>query len=66
MKTCTVYLHSDGYQMRMQGEELGLTGEALNAFSYSLYEIAIELEVDEDTGDVTIIHIDGVRFLPYK
>jgi hypothetical protein len=45
--------------MRKIGEELGLTGEALNNFMYALYEVEFELEVDEVTGEYEIISVDG-------
>ena len=42
-----------------EGKKLGLTGEALIMFSYALYGIEVELEVDMKTGECEIISVDG-------
>lgn len=40
-----------------KGEKLGLTGEALSNFSYALSEVAVELEVNEVTGDAKVLSV---------
>lgn len=49
------YLHSNKESMYLLGEENGLTGEALKNFSYALYELEVELDVDEKTGEYKIL-----------
>lgn len=58
MKT-TVCLHSSKEYMYEIGSELGLSGEALDMFKFACYEVEIELEVDEKTGEATITSVDG-------
>ena len=55
----TIYLHADRASNYDKGEKLGLKGEALTSFSYACYEVKIEGDVDEKTGDFTITHVDG-------
>lgn len=45
--------------MREKGEELGLEGEALENFKYCGYEVELELEVDTETGEYTILSANG-------
>jgi hypothetical protein len=58
MKTI-LYIHSEKETLYEIGEELGLTGEALQNFSYALYEVDFEVDVDEKTGDITILKVNG-------
>lgn len=58
MKT-TVYVHASEDNMWDHGEALGLTGEALSLFRHACCEVALELEVDPETGEATIISVDG-------
>ena len=51
----TMYLHSGKDSNYEIGEELGLTGRALDEFCYALYEVAIPVWVDTETGKVEII-----------
>lgn len=55
----TIYLHADKESNYEQGEELGLTGEALNYFMYACYEVGIDVEVDKETGETIIVGVDG-------
>lgn len=36
------------------------TAEQQNVYHYSLYEVAIDLEVDLDTGKSRIVAVDGI------
>lgn len=58
MKT-TVYLHSSKEAMRDAGEKLGLSGEALEMFMFACYEVAVQLDVDPQTGIALIAGVDG-------
>jgi hypothetical protein len=64
----SMYLHSDKGANAYEGEELGLTGEALDNFMYALYEIEFQVDVNMETGVVTIERIlDGLTvFVPEK
>jgi len=46
-----IYAHPSKESLYDAGESAGLTGEALNYFTY-FNEVAIDLDVDEDTGHV--------------
>lgn len=59
-----VYLHSSKDEMYATGEELGLTGKALEEFMYTCYEVEIGLEVDEKTGKSKIVSVDGQKLMP--
>ena len=41
------------------GAELGLSERALKKFLYALYEVEFDVEVNTDTGETTIIAVDG-------
>lgn len=58
MKT-KMYLHSDKQSNLERGERLGLKGKALDNFAYALYEVEFEVEVNEETGEATILTCDG-------
>lgn len=60
----TVYLHSTKESMRDKGEQLGLKGPALENFMYACYEVEIELEVDEATGNAKIVAVDQRAVAP--
>jgi len=55
----TIYLHSSKESMYSKGRELGLTGAALENFTYCCYEVAVNLEVDKETGGYTILSAEG-------
>lgn len=63
MKTI-IYLHSSKESNYEHGEKLGLKGEALNMFMYGCYEVAVEVEVNEATGETEIISVDGLAVAP--
>ena len=53
-----IYLHSNKEEMLKMGVALGLTGVALEMFKFACCEVAVELSVDPNTGEATIISID--------
>lgn len=55
-RTRAVYLHSSKETMYEHGSELGLTGEALDKFTFALYELTLELAVNQD-GTYKIVRI---------
>jgi len=55
-----VYVHGTKESMYDKGVELGLTGEALDNFKYTGYEVELEIEVNKETGDSTIIAVNDV------
>lgn len=57
-KTVTVFVHSDKETMYEKGEEIGLDGPALREFTYALYEVKIDIEVDTKTGKTVIVAVD--------
>lgn len=57
--TTTIYLHSSKESNESKGRDLGLKGEALDMFLYAGYEVALELEVNKETGAAEIMKVDG-------
>lgn len=57
-----IYLHSNKESMLEKGEELGLTGDALNYFMYTCSEVKIELQVDRE-GHAVINKVNGRNVL---
>lgn len=49
-----MYLHSDKADNYYHGEEWGLTGNALIEFRWALSEVQFDVDIDEETGEVTI------------
>lgn len=61
-KTTTVFLHRDKESNWETGEELGLSEDVIrDKFAYALYEVAVEIEVDTETGDYKILRIQEVE-----
>lgn len=54
-----VYLHGSKESNHDDGVKRGLTGEALRTFLFTCYEVAVDIEVDTDTGESTIVAVDG-------
>jgi hypothetical protein len=57
-KIIDTYVHGskeNGYDV---GQELGLTGEALDQFVYLHYEVELTIKVEQD-GNYVITHVDG-------
>jgi hypothetical protein len=59
-----LYLHGDKENNWEQAEDLGLSEEASKEFSYALYEVAFDVEVDTKTGKYDIIAVDGRKLMP--
>jgi hypothetical protein len=59
MVEAVVYLHASAEHMIETGEKLGLTGEVLRMFRHACTEVEVTLDVDTNTGLVTIIAVDG-------
>lgn len=55
----TMYLHSSKESNMSLGEELGLSEQVIENFKYALCEVALEVEIDETTGDTKILSCDG-------
>jgi hypothetical protein len=60
----TIYVSSTKGNNADIGRSIGLTGEALENFCYACYEVALEVDVDEKTGEATIISVDGRKVEP--
>lgn len=60
----TIYLHSNKEAMYNIAQELGLSEEASKNFKYACYEVAIELEVNRQTGEAKIVAVNGVKHEP--
>jgi len=58
MKT-DIYLNSTKESNYNKGKELGLKGKALDYFLHALCEVEITVDVNENTGEATIIKVDG-------
>lgn len=54
-----VYVHSTKDYMLEKGIKHGLKGKALDFFMCACYEVKLTLDVDEETGDSTVIKVDG-------
>ena len=61
-----MYLHGDKCSNIEDGEELGLSEEALKTFAYALYEVEFEVEVNEETGETYILKVDGRELADIK
>ena len=47
-KRCKIYVHGSKERNYKDGEQLGLSGEALDLFMYTAYEVELIYEVQED------------------
>lgn len=54
-----MYLHRSKEVNYDLGEELELSDEAMKNFKYALSEVEIEVDVNEETGETTILKVDG-------
>jgi len=57
MKT-KIYVKANKENNMIDGINLGLTGSALNNFMYALHEVEFDVEVNEETGNVTILKVN--------
>lgn len=55
-----VYAHGYEDVLRDKGENIGLTGAALDTFSHCLNELELTVQVDPKTGKTNIIAVDDV------
>lgn len=60
----TVYVHGDKESNWTTGEEIGLSEEAIREnFKYALYEVAFNLEVNEDgTYKIKSLETNGKKY----
>ncbi len=59
----TVFLSSDEDMNFGKARELGLSHFPAERFRHALFEVPFEIEVDEDTGEVEIIKVDGKKLV---
>lgn len=59
-----IYVHSSKDSMWEEGEKLGLSGEALRMFIHAAGEVKLTIDVDEKTGGVVILAVDGRKLGP--
>lgn len=59
-----MYLHSSKESNYGHGLELGLSGVALDNFKFALYEVELDVETDEKTGETTILAVNGRTLEP--
>lgn len=62
----TVYLHSSKDNMGDKAEELNLSENAAGQFRYALSEVKFDLDVNEETGMVEILAVDGRKLGPIE
>lgn len=62
-KTVKLYVHGSKESGYDAGERLGLEGDALRNFSYWNGEITFDAEVNMETGDVTLLTVDGHKII---
>lgn len=55
----TVYVHADKTAMFEKGKQLGVSGGALNVFSYACDEVKLLLKVHLATGYASIVEVNG-------
>ena len=65
-KRVKLYVHGDREGGYAKGKELGLEGDALRTFAYWGEEIAFEADVNMETGEVTLLAVDGHKIFPVK
>lgn len=54
-----MYLHASADWNYAAGERIGLTGGALIEFRRALSSVEVQVEVNPDTGETTILAVDG-------
>lgn len=63
IKSCVMYLHGDKSSNIEAGVREGLTEKALETFAYALYEVQLTCDVDTETGECRITHVDGRKLM---
>ena len=66
IKRTKLYAHVDKESNYDTGKKLGMDEAALRTFSYWGDEIEFEADVNIETGEVTLIMIDGHKIFPVK
>ena len=61
IKNHVLYLYSEKEDMVEEGEELGLTGDALDMFRHTLAEVKFDVETDTETGESFAIAVNGIK-----
>lgn len=61
MISTKIYFHTDKESMAEKGQEIGLTGKALDEFVYTGYEVGLSIEVNEKTGKAVATHFQGSK-----
>lgn len=57
-----IYVHGSQEDMCYKGEQIGLTGSALENFERTAYEIGFDVEIDTD-GVAYATHVNGVALV---
>jgi hypothetical protein len=57
----TLYVHGSREHAYDVGQKLGLTGKALELFSFAACEIKLTLNVNETTGEAWVTHMNDRR-----
>jgi hypothetical protein len=65
-KRIKLYTHGDRESAYEVGKELGLEGDTLRTFAYWGEEIEFEADVNMETGEVTLVTVDGHKIFPVK
>ena len=59
-----MYLHGCKEDNYCLAEEVGLPEEIHKEFSYALYEVEFDVDINESTGDCTILKVNGRKLEP--
>ena len=65
-KRVTLTAHCDEDSSYHFGREMGLEGDALRNFAHWGYELSFDADVNMETGDVTLLTVDGHKISPTK
>jgi hypothetical protein len=65
-KRIKMYVHGNDESENERGKQLGLEGTALENFSGWSYEIEFEADVNMETGEVTLVTVNGRKIFPVK
>ena len=60
MITAKMYLNRSKDSNWETGRELGLSEEAMKKFVYALYEVELDVLIDEVNGAVSILKVNGM------
>ena len=65
-KRIKLYAHADEDGAYEAGKRLGLEDDALTHFAHWGYEIPFDAEVNMETGNVTLLTVNGHKIFPVK